>query len=65
MDTVWERLGGKELSLPLLLPIYFLDFSSLQLMPCSLKNEWLNCSHPTLYHPGEAVRVDPKLRSVF
>ena len=35
MDTVWERLGGRELSLPLLFPSYFSDFSSLHMMLCS------------------------------
>ena len=35
MDTVWERLGGRELSLPLLFSSYFLEFSSLKSVPCS------------------------------
>jgi hypothetical protein len=34
MDTVWERLGGREFSLPLLFPSYFSDSPSLQSMPC-------------------------------
>jgi hypothetical protein len=44
MDTVWERLGEKGLY-PL--PLRFLEakfpffLSSLQLMPCSLKNDLL------------------------
>jgi hypothetical protein len=34
MDTVWERLGGREFSLPLLFPSYFSDSPPLQSMPC-------------------------------
>ena len=40
MGTVWERLVGKGFSpAPFLVANYSFSFSSLQLMPCSLKNK--------------------------